>query len=49
MDVQGRTVKTFSNNGLSNVKLNLSAYNKGLYYVLITTETNIITEKILIK
>lgn len=48
-DAQGKIVGRFKALDNSSLQINLSDYKKGLYYLVITTNQNVITEKIIIQ
>jgi hypothetical protein len=45
-DALGKLIKEYSNLKSSSLTMNLSAYKKGIYYLVITTKNNVTTEKI---
>jgi len=47
MDLQGKTIVTFSPGSVSSYQLNLSNYASGLYFILIETDSHRYLEKVL--
>ena len=49
IDARGRTLKNIELTSSELLKLNLSPYGKGLYYIVITTKDEVFTEKIILQ
>ena len=46
-DAQGKLIKRFNAEGNSSLRINLSEYDNGMYFFVITTNQDVITEKII--
>tara|TARA_B100000809_G_scaffold148705_1_gene146177 strand:- start:890 stop:2998 length:2109 start_codon:yes stop_codon:yes gene_type:complete len=49
IDPHGRVLESYRNIDMDVLNLDLSDYNKGLYYIMITTNSEVFTEKVLIQ